>query len=128
VHKHKNRGEKIMPRGDRTGPKGFGSMTGRRAGYCAGYSIPGYMNPIGGYGRGWRRGRGRGLGRGRFYYPPPAVQPEYPNAPHSLIQTPEQEIITLENYQKDLHAEKADLEQEMVGVKTRIEELKAKIK
>jgi len=26
-----------MPRGDRTGPRGMGPMTGRRAGYCADY-------------------------------------------------------------------------------------------
>ena len=37
-----------MPRGDRTGPAGMGPMTGRAAGYCAGYSTPGYMNPYGG--------------------------------------------------------------------------------
>jgi hypothetical protein len=47
-----------MPRGDRTGPAGMGPMTGRAAGYCAGYSVPGYMNPVG-------AGRGRGGGRGR---------------------------------------------------------------
>ncbi|MBN2461150.1 MAG: DUF5320 domain-containing protein [Candidatus Cloacimonetes bacterium] len=34
-----------MPRGDRTGPDGFGPMTGRGAGYCAGYDRPGYANP-----------------------------------------------------------------------------------
>jgi hypothetical protein len=61
-----------MPRGDGTGPMGLGSMTGRAAGYCAGYNTPGYMNPI--YGGGFAgRGRGfygRGGGRGfrnRFY-------------------------------------------------------------
>jgi len=57
-----------MPGGDRTGPAGMGPMTGRAAGYCAGYGVPGYMNP--GYGRGfWGRGFGGG-GRGwrnRFY-------------------------------------------------------------
>lgn len=51
-----------MPGGDRTGPLGTGPMTGRGAGYCAGYPIPGSANPIGG--RGWF-GRGRGFGRGR---------------------------------------------------------------
>ena len=35
-----------MPRGDGTGPAGLGPMTGRAAGFCAGYSVPGYMNPI----------------------------------------------------------------------------------
>jgi hypothetical protein len=34
-----------MPRGNGTGPMGMGPMTGRAAGYCAGYSAPGYMNP-----------------------------------------------------------------------------------
>ena len=48
-----------MPRGDGTGPAGMGPMTGRAAGYCAGYGVPGFMNPIpgGGYG-GWGRGYG----------------------------------------------------------------------
>jgi hypothetical protein len=26
----------------------MGPMTGRAAGYCAGYGMPGYMNPVGG--------------------------------------------------------------------------------
>ena len=128
-----------MPRGDRTGPWGAGPMTGRAAGYCAGYSVPGFMNPTGGYGRGWGRGRGRGfgrgwrrgLGRGRYVYPPPAVgQPIYPQVypPVAQPQSPEQEVAALENYQKQLEAEKADLEEEMGGVKARIEELKAKLK
>ncbi len=62
-----------MPRGDGTGPAGMGPMTGRGAGYCAGYSVPGFTNPVGGRyigteggafsgggGRGARSGRGRG--------------------------------------------------------------------
>ncbi len=61
-----------MPGGDRTGPFGYGPMTGRAAGFCAGYPVPGYANPI--PGRGWfGRGRGwfgRGGGRGwrHWYY------------------------------------------------------------
>ena len=58
-----------MPGGDRTGPLGQGPQTGRAAGYCAGYDMPGYMNPVPGYGRsrggGWGGG-GRGW-RHRFY-------------------------------------------------------------
>jgi len=124
-----------MPRGDRTGPWGAGPMTGRAAGYCAGYSVPGFMNPIGGYGRGRGRGAGRGFGRGwgrgRIVYPAPIVaQPAYPPAYQQVTQpqAPEQEIAALENYQKNLEAEKEDLEQEMGGVKARIVELKAKVK
>lgn len=58
-----------MPRGDGTGPAGLGPMTGRAAGYCAGYSVPGYANPIAGRGFGWfGGGRGRSFfGRGRGY-------------------------------------------------------------
>ena len=49
-----------MPWGDRRGPDGFGPMTGRRMGYCAGYDRPGYAN----------QGYGRGMGYGfRHAYP-----------------------------------------------------------
>ena len=48
-----------MPRGDRTGPEGMGPMTGRGAGFCAGYEAPGYLNPMAGSGLG-RRGRAGG--------------------------------------------------------------------
>lgn len=48
-----------MPYGDGTGPLGLGPMTGRGAGFCAGFPVPGYMNPFRGFGwgfgRGWRR-------------------------------------------------------------------------
>jgi hypothetical protein len=50
-----------MPRGDGTGPMGMGPMTGRAAGYCAGYPTPGFMNPYG----------ARQLGAG--YMPAPAA-------------------------------------------------------
>jgi len=49
-----------MPGGDRTGPNGMGQMTGRRQGFCAGFSAPGYANGFADRG-GW--GRGRGFGR-----------------------------------------------------------------
>ena len=49
-----------MPWGNGTGPAGYGPMTGRAAGYCAGYPVPGYMNS--GY-------------YGSYYYP--YVQPGY---------------------------------------------------
>ena len=52
-----------MPGGDRTGPGGMGPMTGRGAGFCAGYPAPGYANT--GFGRGFGFGRGRGGGWGR---------------------------------------------------------------
>lgn len=74
-----------MPRGNRTGPIGLGPMTGRRAGYCAGYDAPGYANPaprlgmahgLGGGGHGRRNMfYATGLPRwARWGYTPPAPQ------------------------------------------------------
>ncbi|MCD6407961.1 DUF5320 domain-containing protein [bacterium] len=74
-----------MPWGDGTGPLGLGPMTGRAAGYCAGFPVPGYMNPWGlrGFGFGFGRGFGRGWGRGwwwRFYgYPFPYLYTPWMN-------------------------------------------------
>ncbi len=58
-----------MPGGDRTGPMGAGPMTGRGAGYCAGFDAPGFVRRgMGGGGFGYfgfgRGGRARGAGRG----------------------------------------------------------------
>ncbi len=56
-----------MPGGDGTGPLGLGSMTGRAAGFCAGFAMPGFANAV--YGRGlggWGHRRGGGHGRGRW--------------------------------------------------------------
>jgi len=69
-----------MPFGDGTGPMGLGPMTGRGAGFCAGFGRPGFASPMAGYqypygyghlisvwprwGRGFGRGQGRGFGRG----------------------------------------------------------------
>ena len=49
-----------MPFGDGTGPRGMGPMTGRGAGFCAGFGRPGFANPMRGrrgfgFGFGWRR-------------------------------------------------------------------------
>lgn len=54
-----------MPGGDRTGPIGMGPMSGRAAGFCAGFGTPGYANPVSGRGLGMGFGRGWGFGRGR---------------------------------------------------------------
>ncbi|RUM87793.1 MAG: hypothetical protein DSZ24_05335 [Thermodesulfatator sp.] len=81
-----------MPRGDRTGPWGWGPRSGRGLGFCGGFGRPGFMvpGPGRGFGRGGRgcgffltglpgwarwfwgwarggRGRGRGWGFGRFF-------------------------------------------------------------
>lgn len=118
-----------MPRGDRTGPMGQGPMTGRRAGFCAGYESPGFTNPVPGYGRGMGYGRGFGYGRGmgygrggggwgwrnRFYatgvpggYASP-VPPAYPV-------DKDQELAMLKNEESDLRGALDD-------IRKRIEEL-----
>lgn len=51
-----------MPFGDRTGPTGTGPRTGRGAGFCGGFGVPGFQNRAGGWGS-FGRGRGGG-GRG----------------------------------------------------------------
>ena len=67
-----------MPRGDKTGPEGFGPMTGRRMGFCVGNNVPGFTNNLGrranfgrgmrnGFGRGFNQGFGRGMGRNFAY-------------------------------------------------------------
>ena len=61
-----------MPRGNRRGPEGMGPMSGRGAGYCAGYDMPGCANPMmyrGGYGRrAWDRPGGHGMYRGGGHF------------------------------------------------------------
>ncbi len=87
-------------------------MTGRAAGYCAGYDLPGYANPIPGrgFGMGWGRGGGwgGGWGRGRrwphWYYaagwpgwptfgyaPAWGAPPAAPYGPYAAPPTPERE-------------------------------------
>jgi len=73
-----------MPGGDGTGPAGMGPMTGRAAGYCAGYAVPGFMNPVpgrgfrgGGRGMGFGRGFGRGRGWGAMAWGAPAAYAPY---------------------------------------------------
>ncbi len=59
-----------MPKGDRTGPMGMGGMTGRGAGYCAGFGAQGRENtaPRRGLGMSFFGGHGFrncGFGSGR---------------------------------------------------------------
>ena len=66
-----------MPGGNRTGPMGMGPMTGRAAGYCAGYPVPGYMNPIPG-------GGPYSFGAGGTYGVPNAYPPAYGYGPYPM--------------------------------------------
>jgi len=117
-----------MPGGDRTGPQGMGPMTGRAAGYCAGYNVPGYMNPYGGRGMGYggmMGGRGGGFGRGRGFgrYVPPAVPAAYPAVPAvpqpGFGAAPYDESAELEA----LRMQAQSLESTLSGIQKRIEAL-----
>lgn len=126
-----------MPAGDRTGPRGMGPMTGRRAGYCAGYDTPGYANPVPARGFGMGRGGGwfgRGGGRGwrHWYYatglpgwaryghapawgapPPPTAYHQYP---YGTPPTAEQET-------EFLKAQAEWLQEQLDAISKRIAEL-----
>lgn len=55
-----------MPGGNGTGPMGMGPMTGRAAGFCAGFPMQGSMNQ--GNGRCLGMGRGGGHGRRNWFH------------------------------------------------------------
>jgi len=115
-----------MPLGDGTGPAGLGPMTGRAAGYCAGYSVPGYMNPIPGRGY-W----GRGL-RGGFV-------PTYGAVPYGMYGmsgypgyypygAPVPPTITKEQELDALKSQAEYFENTLKGIQERIEELQTETK
>ena len=116
-----------MPGGDRTGPLGRGPMTGRGAGYCAGYSEPGFAILIprrGFWGRGRRRSWFRRWGwprrrRAATGYPTAGFgRPDMSPAP---AMTKEQELETLKG--------QAEYFQGALGeIKKRREELEAQAK
>lgn len=126
-----------MPFGDRTGPAGMGPMTGRAAGYCAGYSVPGYANPIPGRGLGLGFGRGGWGRRNRYYatgltgwqqaemgYPagggfaPSAPAYGFYGAPYGPTMTKEQEVDALKGQAEYF-------EDALEGIRKRIDELEA---
>ncbi len=129
-----------MPGGDRTGPFGMGPMTGRAAGFCAGYNVPGYANPAypGGFGT-WGRGSGGGFGRGgrgwrnRFYatgltgwqraaagWPAWGAAP-YPYPAAGVPMTGETELEALKN-------QATYFEDALKGIRRQIEELQSRTK
>ncbi len=124
-----------MPFGDRTGPVGVGPMTGRAMGYCAGFPVPGFMNPGYGFGRGFwfgagfGRGLGRGLGFGRgrgwrrsgFW---PFLGYPYWNFPYS----PYAWFFTEEMEEDFLEGQAKILEEQLAQVNKRLTELRRKEK
>lgn len=122
-----------MPGGDGTGPAGLGSMTGRAAGYCAGYGAPGFMTGMPGreFGR-WPRGGGWGR-RNLFYstgltgWQRPAYG--YPGGPHGMpYGEPLSPSLNKEEELNMLKGQAENLEDTLNGIKKRIEEIEAKTK
>ena len=141
-----NTGKEVskMPGGDGTGPLGMGAMTGRAAGFCAGYGMPGYMNPIGGRGfwgwgrgkgggRGFGRGLGLGFGRGRGWGAPygapaygygaaygmPAASYGAPYAmPYAAAPTKEQELDMLKGQAGEFETARGDIRKRLQELET----------
>ena len=108
-----------MPGGDRTGPFGSGSMSGRGAGFCTGYSMPGYANQAGG--RGFlgrcRSGfNGRSRGQRNIYWATGLPGPLRFNTALQPKITKDQEIEFLKNQAKYM-------QEDIDNVNKRIEEL-----
>ena len=103
----------------------MGPMTGRAAGFCAGYGAPGFMSPAGGRGY-WGRGRGGGRGWRHWYHATgyPAwggpLTPFMPQAgPFAPTMTAEQELDGLKK--------QAEYVQDALSqINQRIEQLEAK--
>ena len=115
-----------MPLGDGTGPAGLGPMTGRAAGYCAGYPVPGYMNPIPGrgyWGRGFRGGVVPTYGAVPYgMYGMSGYPGYYPyGAPVPPTVTKEQELDTLKSQAEYF-------ENTLKGIQERIEKLQTETK
>ncbi|MFA7332985.1 MAG: DUF5320 domain-containing protein [Kiritimatiellia bacterium] len=128
-----NNGKEVskMPGGDGTGPLGMGAMTGRAAGFCAGYGTPGYMNPIPGrgfgmgrgrgfFGRGGGRGGGRGWAWGGMPYGAPYAMPYVAGAPYA---TPYASAPTKEQELEALKGQAEYFENAMGDIRKRLQEL-----
>ena len=119
-----------MPRGDGTGPFGMGPLTGRQAGFCAGYQVPGFANTR--WGRGFRGGTGRGGGFGhRHWYRATGLtgwQRAGMGWPVDLVagvslQSPNK--TTKEQQVAFLEKQASIVEQSLKEIKNRIQELKS---
>jgi hypothetical protein len=109
-------------------------MTGRAAGFCAGYGVPGYMNPVGGRGYGgW--GRGGGWGRRNWYYAtglPGWARTGYSVPalggaanPYAYGGTPFPPSLTTQQELDALKGQAEYLEDSLAGIKKRMEEIES---
>ena len=105
---------------------GMGPMTGRAAGYCAGFGAPGYMNPAPGWGRGFGHGRGRGFawrawgyrrGFGNPGYGAPMPMDAPYTAPWGARQVSREEELDL------LRSQASALQEELDAITARVKEI-----
>jgi len=96
-----------MPFGDGTGPMGFGPMTGRGGGFCAGFGGPGFANPIPGRRFGFARGMPYGYPYNRYGY-------GYPGGAIPI----EEEVRVLEDQARAMESDLND-------IRKRLEDLRA---
>lgn len=111
-----------MPSGDRTGPMGQGSRTGRALGLCSGNDTPGYAKGFGGgmgRGSGFGRGRGMGMGYGRSRNSGSAFAGDFqgfsrtqPISKHDEIKLLKSQAETLKRSQQNIEMRLHELEKE----------------
>lgn len=103
-----------MPQGDRTGPMGQGSRTGRAFGLCSGYDTPGYTKGMGrGMGNGIGRGSGRGMGNGRGRNFGNAFTGFFQGFPWFQNMSKNDEIKMLKNQAESLKQNQRDIEKRL---------------
>ncbi len=133
-----------MPGGDESGPWGIGPMTGRGAGYCAGFNAPGFASgfdrrgmgfgrgmgrgydmgePVRGFGGGRGRGMERGLRGGFGYYEPGFFPPE-----NDRMDIPYNHRMPRTFSEPSPEEEKAYLEDQVRGMEAELEDMKKRIK
>jgi len=102
---------------------GIGPMSGRAAGFCAGFGVPGHMNPAPGRGYGMGRGRRRGFGGGgrgwrHQYYATgmPGWMRTGWEGPMPSAPPPDAERAFLKGQAEALEADLADIRQRMAVI------------
>jgi len=105
-------------------------MTGRAAGYCAGYPAPGYANPMPGRGLGFWGGRGGGRGWRHWYYATglpgwarAGFYPAWGAAPYAAPPAP-----TAEQEASFLKTEAENLKAALGNIEKRLQELQSEDK
>ncbi|NYE56699.1 DUF5320 domain-containing protein [Carboxydothermus ferrireducens] len=108
------------------GPYGLGPRTGRAAGLCAGFSVPGFMNPVGK--RFWRKNIGSwfrhgsfGFGRGWRHWYYATGLPFWARKPYPFDHNP----VNGPKYEEEILSQEAKyLKEQLKVIEERLEELK----